>query len=235
MKQVVPFISLIIGLGLVGCQLTKPPSATAVHPGISVEPPSVSAVHPSISVEPPTPPTDLQPVADAALYRGVITSIQTGNNSEAIFILEQAEGTNFGYPVLEVVLAKSTKTTPEETNFIEGMYVEVQYGAPAGGQIQEPVTAISVKRLMSVEGLVFNGEILSLHPGDKPGSGSIMLRRIGSEADDWYYRYDADTSFYLNFDELKIGEKINVFTNGITNPSFPPQASALEVRPYYAG
>ena len=234
MKKIMLTLVFILTLTMAACQTASPP-ATAVHPSIEVEPPAASAVHPSIEVNPPSLDSQIpQMVAGGAIYRGNITAIEL--DGETILTLEQVKGTNFGYPSVSVKLTDKTNLIPAEINLIVGMYVEVQYGAPVDGQpLEEPVEAISLKMLMSAEALVFNGEVISINPGEKPDTGTLTLRRLESDSDDWIYRYNEETSIYLNLDELKVGDRLNVFTNGLMNPSFPPQATAVELRSYYEG
>jgi len=220
MRLITMVLMVAVCLLFVGCQSSAP---------------TAEAVHPSISVEPPVPdPTTPAMVSGGALYRGVVTAIEKNENNDTILTLEQAKGTNFGYQSLQVLVNDNTNIVPPTTNLIPEMHVEVQYGAPVdGAPLELPTPAISLKPLMSVDALVFNGEVLSVKVGEKPNTGTFMLRRIDSEGDDWAYHYNDQTVFYISLDEIKAGDRLNIFTTGIANPSLPPQASALEIRPYY--
>ncbi|MEG0541208.1 MAG: hypothetical protein RR528_02675 [Angelakisella sp.] len=224
-------ISALLILGLAACGSTPPPTSSA--PSISVEPSpppvseSESGSSNSLPEAPPIP-------ADAAMYRGTITNVtQEGDNH--IVTLEQAEGTDFGAPSLKFAFTKDTYAgfTPEV-----GQYLEVYYGRAPGQPLDVAATHNIITAIKYQEaGMVnFNGTLKSVeaHP-EKPGQGWLVVESLSAEGMQGEIRFNygsEDTQFYLNFDELKPGDKLNIFHPGVFTMSLPPQGSALEVRKY---
>lgn len=183
--------------------------------------------------------------ADAAMYRGEIEAKESKDGHTQL-LLRQAEGTDFGYPTLFVNITGDTRigsgdssdTATEIEAFNEGDYVEVFYGAALDGSAADTVDAITLKKLPPAETCLFNGTIVSITPEeDDDGDdqeGSMVIAPLNS-GDETVFHYDSSTQFYLNFEELKPGDQLNIYFNGAVALSLPPQAFAIEVRPYHSG
>lgn len=242
-KMLIISISLLLALGLAAC--TAPPTSNSSTPPIEILPSSLPESAPESETQSPPIP------ADAAMYRGtvsdtVVTTPKEGdpNQSTYQFTLTQAEGTDFGAPALKFSFTADTRAdfSPED-----GQYLEVYYGRAPGAPLNtdEAHSVITAIQYHSAEMVNFNGmvEAISPHP-DKPEQGTLVMaliptsveQSLANPASDPYivhFNYDnEETKFYLNFDEIKVGDKLNIFQSGAMTMSLPPQAFAIEVRPY---
>jgi len=173
--------------------------------------------------------------AGAAIYRGTVTDISSGvqtayGQEDVIFTAEQHTGTNFGYPSLQFVIGENTRAYISPEEIAVGTFVEIYYGAPSGGYLQQPVTAIDVRGLLPADLVYVNGAVIDVTPLSDQ-EGMIFLQRTDSMGE-VIIRYTSETQFYLNFDDISEGYMLNVFTTGISTRSMPPQMNALEIRPY---
>jgi hypothetical protein len=170
-------------------------------------------------------------VMGAAMYRGTITDIQEEDDTLRVMI-EQAQGTNFGHPTLTVAIGEdivfSGFYAPAQLQV--GDYLEVFYGQAPEGE----ATAISARLLPAAELVIFNGVLEEITVEE--GESRVGYMRLSAMRDDGAHVFHfspAFTQFYLDFDSLQPGDKLNIFHSGVSTRSIPPQSSALEVR-YYA-
>lgn len=246
--------ALLLTLGLAAC--TAPPASNSSVPPIEVLPaPLPDATPDSQPPESQTPPIP----ADAAMYRGTVSDIVPAvlldddtNKGSVQFTLTQADGTDFGAPALKFSFTTDTHAdfTPED-----GQYLEVYYGRAPGAPLNtaEAYNVITAIKYHSAEMVNFNGTVKAINPHpDKPGQGWLVMVPLGvdiHEAESYppsaapgepfmgnpeiHYSFDKEeTKFYLNFDEIKVGDNLNIFQSGAMTMSLPPQAFAIEVRPY---
>ena len=214
MKKLFLFAALLSVLLLAGCGSKQNETATGSAPDASTS-----------SEASPLPEDTLGKVMGAAMYRGTITDI-----TEATLTIEQYSGTNFGYPSLQFTIDENTKMNVKPEELVLDMFVEIYYGPPSGGGLVQPVKAIQVKKLPGAELVYVNGEVVKLTSASGQ-EGTILIKRT-DDMGEVLVHYYANTQFYLNFDDIKEGYKINVFTTGAATHSIPPQINALEVRPY---
>lgn len=247
-KMLIISFALLLILGLAAC--TAPPTTDSSAPPIEVLPSSLPESTPdSEPQESQTPPIP----ADAAMYRGTVSDIVSDVGKSTVqFTLTQADGTDFGAPSLKFSFTADTRAdfTPEG-----GQYLEVYYGRAPGAPLSadEVHNVITAIQYHSAEMVSFNGTVKAIDPHpDKPGQGWLVMVPLGvdiHEAESYpesaapgepflgnpeiHYSYDKEkTKFYLNFDEIKVGDKLNIFQSGAMTMSLPPQAFAIEVRPY---
>lgn len=200
----------------------------------SIPAPDSSEVAPVPLVEPSQPePTNeiLPPVADAVLYRGVVESVET-KDGVTIVKLAQAAGTDFGKPTLTVTLESVTRRGFVGAEPVVGDYLEVYYSATVGQPTTDTMAAIQVSLLPATDTCLYNGVVAEITAeSDKEGYGDMMLTAL-TDSNEIVFHYTPETRFYLDFSALKAGDKVNIFFNGVTTRSIPPQATALEVCPY---
>lgn len=180
----------------------------------------------------PTPQPDGDPVAapmDAALYRGVVASVER-EEGETILLLEQATGTDFGSDSLRVALTGDTRANFAPDTAQAGDYIEAYYGAPLGGGAAEPVEAIAANRLPPAEYSVFNGRITAVSESDGAITG-LTLESL-EDGGPMVFHFRDETQVYASADSLVEGARVSVYFGGEVMESYPPQAFALEVRPY---
>lgn len=189
---------------------------------------------------------ELPPIADTAMYRGTVISADTtakdANGNPAVnVVLKQAEGTNFGAPQLQFTFVDDTRIAfPLETLVsLEGKYLEVYYSyatrnAPDADELYEVLVAECYEDEAMYN---FNGTVAEIvpHP-DKEGEGRLLMNDMSSDNGfQVYYLYGPDTQFYVNFDEIQVGDKLNIFHSPAMAMSMPPQSAAWEIRPYNDG
>ncbi len=167
-------------------------------------------------------------VADAAMYRGVVQEFavndQTGNT---VWILQQVDGTDFGFPELKVEISENTDLGPGAEQVGNGSYVEIFYGGKPDSNNQ--VEAIAVNRLESADMVIYNGVLKSIQ-GDS--EGQMELESLDGQGTGYIFNFDANTQFYLNKEQLTPGTKLCVFHSAASTRSLPPQSAAYEVRLY---
>ena len=240
MKKISTILAAFIVIAMVaGCAGN---SAAPDSPGNQIpDPPEI----PEISDGAPLPedqpvmesdPAGLLPesvmVADSAMYRGTITDIGEDDDG-LIMTVEQVRGTNFGYPSLVIAVGNdivmSGFQSPDELQV--GDYLEVFYGLALSG---EGAVAIAARLLPGADLVIFNGAIEEVVVQEAQlRVGYIRLSAIDGGSEHVFHFSPEFTQFYLDFDVLQPGDKLNIFYNGVSTRSIPPQSSALEVR-YYA-
>ncbi|MEG2204432.1 MAG: hypothetical protein RRY21_04645 [Oscillospiraceae bacterium] len=230
MKRRILIFMVILSALLGAC--AQPSSVSSGTPESS----SSEAVENTISsVDPASLPeaaSDKLSVADAALYRGTVCSIESAAGGKAV-VLEQAEGTNFGAKSLSFLLTPDSRLSFEDAQLAVGAYLEVYYGRALGQPLDEKaVHSVIVANLYPDAAMVnFNGTLRAIEStGD--GGGRLTMEEMGT-AQEVIFNYDsAHTQFYLNLGELKPGDTLNIFHRGAYAMSMPPQGSPLEVRRY---
>ncbi len=169
--------------------------------------------------------------ADAAMYRGTVAAI-TNKDGKTWMLLNQAKGTDFGKAALRVEFTKDTRTGFKLSDIEKGDYLVVYYGTMMGEKIPSDVTAIAANKLIDADRSIYNGVIDDIKINDD-GTGMFMMRAINGK-DQTLFRFNKETKIYLDFANLKKGDKLNIYYSGITTRSLPPQATAMEIRTYYS-
>lgn len=262
-KLLILTLCALLTMGVAACGTPAPSSSDAPSLSVVPTPPpessSDNSAQPEPAQQPPIP-------ADAAMYRGTVTALESITDPAASstdpllrVTLTQAEGTDFGAPSLQFDFTTDTYAdfTPEE-----GQYLEVYYGRAPGQALDTKAAhkALTAIKYHSAEMVLFNGYIKAIEPNtDKPDTGRLIMVPVREDANDKaelpgegessgsmvdplvtipsvneiHYNYDkAQTKFYLDFDQLKVGDRLNIFQSGAMTMSLPPQAFAIEVRPY---
>lgn len=225
---------LLASITFTACGTTPTPPQSSIEPAPEsssdiAAPPSESALEES---EAPAP--ERLTVADAAMYRGIIDSIEETADGKVI-TLHQAEGINYGNPSQKFRITADTKFSFEEPIAAgDTFYYEVYYGALSGENLvaEEARDIIAMNRYFDMAAVNFNGTIKEILPSDKAGEGQLVMEDMSNQQEA-VFNYSAETQFYLNFDALKPGDQLNIFHKGIYTMSIPPQGIPLEVR-YYA-
>lgn len=172
-------------------------------------------------------------VADAAMYRGTIISIEDTDDGKQI-TLEQAEGTNFGAPTLNFLMTENTTTSFEESELATGKYLEVFYGLAEDETLdsEKQYSIIGANLYPETDIVNFNGIIKEFKTDENKQNEGIILLEDSKNDQEVLFHYSNDTNFYLDPIQLKQGDAINIFHTGIFTRSLPPQGSALEIRTY---
>lgn len=172
-------------------------------------------------------------VADAAMYRGTIGSIVEDGETTTV-VLTQPEGINFGTPTITFSLDDDTKFSFDESELVEGSFIEVFYGRSMGEtDYTQTFNAIAVNRYIDATSANFNGEIIEIAKDvENDTQGSFTLKELGTEQVIVFY-YGDESSLYLNVDELVVGDKLNIFHSGAVALSLPAQGNIIEARTYY--
>ena len=209
-------------------QLDKAHAAQAEWEASAVDPGDDSS-----AVEESANPEYIEPPADAALFRGSVESI-TQDGEETEIRLVRAAGTDYG---METMITRITADTRYGFDLAElelGNYLEIWYGVSPDGQMEdvEYFPAIVANLLPDASASVYNGTIVEITDnGD--GTGRLLLQPIG-DGQETLFSYDESTQFYLDRESMAVGDELNIYTTGIATMSLPPQAYAIEVRPYTA-
>lgn len=210
------------------------PSSNLVSatPPVVSDAPSSSSVPSSESDVPTSSTFEILKVADAAMYRGTVTNI-LDNNDNTVVTIRRANGTSFDMETLTFLVTKDTKLSFEPDKLVTGVYLEVYYGSKPGEKPTKDVDAIAINLYPSAEIVIFNGTIKAIEPNaEKEGEGRLVMDNLERE-EEVVFNYDqANTQFYLTFDDLKVGDKLNIFHRGVYTRSMPPQGSAIEVQKY---
>lgn len=166
-------------------------------------------------------------VEDAAMYRGTITALSETENI-LFFTINQEKGTDFGYPQLTFQTPKNTPLYVETKELMIGNYIEVYYNKK-DPKILQTETAIAVNKLKSAKECLFNGEVISIAKGDKKASGAIVLRDCETD-EEIIYHYSSETQCYVDMEQVKKGDYLNIYHMGVYTASLPPQGNSLEIR-----
>lgn len=178
-----------------------------------------AATDPS-SIEPSENPSTNPPIiADAALYRGLVTEI----SAESITV-RMVSGRDYGAPNLTLAITESTNVDPSLEEIAEGDFVEIYYGGE---------NAIMILKITLGESVVFNGEIESVAKDDDGNITSLTVVSLPIDGQEKViFNVGAETQIYMNADELVEGKMISIYTSGVIATSEPPQSFALEISSY---
>lgn len=247
-KYLTAILASAMILSLAACQPAAPSAqenaSSSQAQSESLPPPSVPEQS-SSAEENPVPEEISEPtagdtdqdeiyVADAAMYRGTVEEIEKAAE-ETLLTLRQAKGTNYGAASLKFRFTKDTMTSFDLETLEKGAYLDVYYGIDLG---KEPDTAqiydaIGANKKQPAEMVNFNGIIKEISPDPEvEGKGDLVMEDI-ENGQEVIFHYDGEnTQFYLNFSDLKPGDKLNIYHRGVYTMSLPPQGGALEVQEY---
>lgn len=217
---------MIVTTTLAVCLMTS--SAFAATPELINEP---VLINETVTINLPATVGEVSEVMDAYQYRGVITDYRTEENGDVILTLQQPDGRDYGHGTLNVIVTEDTRSSVGEVQV--GDFLEVYYGAADTNIMPATTNAIAIKKLMPAEAVNYNGFVSDVQFDDETKtSGRILMK--GNTNDDYvYFHFNAGTAFYLDVEDLKIGDELNIYHTGIFAMSMPPQGQALEVKPYY--
>lgn len=230
-KKIKLFCCISIFLLLLGCskkeELTEMPGTVEENQNEETK------------TEPDSTEEELGKEDEVKVYRGVMEDLAVDEEGNTVWILQQAEGTDFGIGRIQVVIDENTKIYPETQGVGNGSYLEVLYKGeiPLAGEDMIPsVRAMEVKNLLQADMVVYNGEIIEIEKDrEVTGNGSILLEPLNEGGSQWLFHYGPETEFFTssgNEEDLKVGLKINIFFDGSSTRSIPPQSTALEIREY---
>lgn len=162
-------------------------------------------------------------VADAAMYRGVISEMKT-TDGKTTMILSQAQGRDFGAPLLQIVFDENTKFSGDKAALKDGDYIEVYYGRPGAIDTTKPYGVLAVNTLPPVEMCIYNGTVVSI---DTENS-SILMKAMDGDME-YVFNFNDTTQFYMNKDDIKAGDTLHIYHNPASTRSMPPQSFAYEI------
>ena len=172
-------------------------------------------------------------VADAAQYRGTVTSAKTGGAGEAAYCLTAFPGSGFAEELL-VVFTPESQASFDLATIQEGDHLEIFY-SPAGGEGASQ-KVIAANKLLPAEGVYYNG--ILVEKGEREdGSVDLVVVPLDTPSESWgdpmrqfVFHTGESTQFRLAPEALKEGALLNIYHKGIATRSLPPQGVALEVR-----
>lgn len=173
-------------------------------------------------------------VADAALYRGTIVSLETSERG-TIATLEQETGTDFGAKSMRFLFTEDSKTSFARKDLTVGKYLEVYYGRALGEEIKSGTEKIALGANLYPEAnmVLFNGIVEKVTPSkEKKGEGSILVKDMANDQEVIFHYSEENTRFYMNMEDFKAGTKLSILHRGMMTRSLPPQGSALEIRKF---
>lgn len=197
----------------------------------------------SAASEPPSSPGASQAVSSSdpdagsksktpAVYRGTVRSIDRREDGTHL-TLEQAEGTDFGAPLIRALITPSTQTDFKLEELKEGVYLEIHYLCARDFDFTSEIPVESAQNLRLSEMRNYNGELLELIPNEeKPGCGTLLMKALDGDFTFLFF-YNENTRFFPDPSALKPGDRLNIFRAAAATMTSPPQGAALEVR-YYA-
>lgn len=223
-------LSLLLIMSMIALNGCTPASGSAPDSSSSAASQEVSSEAPASEPEDNAPEALPSIPADAALYRGVVTGLVQEAEQWQV-TLEKTPGTSFQDGAVTVLLDDTTDFWDGDPSvFAEGDHLELYYSSSAS--TPDGQTVIAVVRLMDAEAIYFNGIVKEILPNEEnPSAGLLILTDLDGNSE-IHYHYDENTQFYLDFDALQPGDKLNLFTTGIIAESMPPQGFFLEARPY---
>ncbi len=171
-------------------------------------------------------------VADAAQYRGTVTSAKTGGGGAAC-CLTAFPGSGFAEELL-VVFTPESQASFDLATIQEGDRLEIFY-SPAGGEGASQ-KVIAANKLLPAEGVYYNG--ILVEKGEREdGSVDLVMVPLDTPSESWgdpmrqfVFHTGESTQFRLAPEALKEGALLNIYHKGIATRSLPPQGVALEVR-----
>ncbi len=165
------------------------------------------------------------------VYRGEITSI----SEDGSILVTQLPGHNYGQASILFHVSNKIQKELGDTLAV-GAFVEVRYDGRLTRSLPAQGTAKSVSVIASYsDGIIQNGEILSVTPG-KDGY-SISLLPFGAElTDDLSNTITLTVHMFalegLTGEELVKGLKVSAVTSGIAAMSMPPIMPVVALLPY---
>lgn len=183
------------------------------------------------------PPMERIIVADAACYRGTVTSIDSTLTNEVIYRLTAFPGSGMQDWLL-VVPTPDTRASFDLDTIREGDHLEVFYAPPEGvGCGLTCYEMLGVNRLLPAEGVYYNGILVELETMPD-GTADLVMVPQGTPLESWgdpmkqfVFHTGPDTQFRMSTQDLEEGMLLNIYHKGIATRSIPPQGAALEVRP----
>lgn len=230
MKKLTLFlIASILSLSLMACGNTPVEEETPAPSQQSSEEAAEGGNEEAIEAEPASQQLF---IADSAMYRGTITAMEETDKGTLV-TLKQADGTDFGAATQKFLITQDTQTSFEEEMLVNNAYLEVYYN---GGSQEEISSVIAANIYEAAEMVNFNGTLKEvLKNPDRPKEGQLVMTDMTTNEEIlFHYDNNGGTQFYLNFEELKPGDQLNIFHKGMFTLSLPPQGIAVEVRPYTA-
>ncbi len=176
-------------------------------------------------------------VADAAMYRGTVLSVEPQEDGSTLVHLQKAEGTRYTQNEMVFRFQADTPLSFAMEDLTEGRYLEVFYGASsetdAAADQGEVLDALGANLYFETAMVNFNGTFQEWTPSDgSTGSiGSLTMTDL-STGETVIFHCSDSTQMRLNVEELQPGDKLNIFHQGVYTRSLPPQGSALEVAKY---
>lgn len=240
MKKLALILTIcLLSLSLVGCNTpdstpkdTPDVSDTSSTSSSEVEITSEEAEAPSATDLPKT--TEPIMIADVAMYRGTVESIEKDGDEHRILIVAQEKGTQYGPPKMEVHVYDDTQLNFDFDELQVGQYIEFYYSSLVITEGMEAAEALAINHLGLAEMRVFNGTIKEIN-WENDTKGSMLVESVDDKGDMlFHFEDDGTTQFYLDAKSLEEGSEISIFHNPAVAASMPPQTTALEIRPYYA-
>lgn len=176
-------------------------------------------------------------VADAAMYRGTVLTVEPQEDGSTLVHLQKAEGTNYTQKEMVFRFQEDTPLSFSMEDLTAGLYLEVYYGASpeqdAAADQGQVLDALGANLYFETAMVNFNGTFQEWTPSDgSDGSiGSLTMTDLTSGETVIFHCSDS-TQMRLNVEELQPGDKLNIFHQGVYTRSLPPQGNALEVSKY---
>lgn len=184
------------------------------------------------------PPMERIVVADAACYRGTVTSIDSTLTNEVIYRLTAFPGSGMQEQLL-VVPTPDTRANFDLDTIREGDHLEVFYAPPEGiGCGLTCYDVIAANKLLPAEAVYYNGILVEAEDRED-GSTDLVMVPLDTPQEDWQnpmmqfvFHTGPETQFRMSTQDLEEGMLLNIYHKGIATRSIPPQGVALEVRPF---
>ncbi|MEA5010410.1 MAG: hypothetical protein VB100_01640 [Angelakisella sp.] len=191
------------------------------------------------SQEQEEPRTGAIPVMDAAFYRGTITEIKDMGGT-TVFTLLGAPGAGFG-PAIDIAFGDSPQIEFNPAELKVGDQVEAYYGVPLDTEKIAYYNAISAVKLFEEAATNYNGIVVEIVPGKNPGEGRLVMKALDAKEttdpeeqmlQQFVFNYGSQTRWVkgLSPQDVKPGDKLNIYHRGIATMSIPPQGIPLEIR-----
>ena len=165
-------------------------------------------------------------IPDAAVYRGTLTKMEETENGKVI-TLEQAAGSDYGAASRQFVITENTQQTYNPEELETGFYLEVFFNEG------EQPEAIAVNIRFVAEAVNFNGTLQEITWDElHEGWGRLVMTDMNTGETIEFNFQQGETTFFVDLDSLKAGDKLNIYHRGMYTMSIPAQGSAVEVRTY---
>jgi hypothetical protein len=140
--------------------------------------------------------------------------------------LEQVTGTNFGAESINFLITNNTNMKFNLSEIKEGKYLEVYYMPTE--DLSAPI-AIAVNLLPDADLCIYNGVLENFTSDEDNASGTITLK-LNDDETIMVFIFSSSTQFYFN--DLALGDMLNIYAPGPVLEIEPPQKEAQEVRRY---